>query len=67
MILSDVKKTNLFDIDKIRNDFPIFKNNPDLVFLDNASTTQKPQIVINTISYFYENYNIIALLPSINV
>ena len=57
MILSDVKKTNLFDIDKIRNDFPIFKNNPDLVFLDNASTTQKPQIVINTISYFYENYN----------
>ena len=50
MILSNVKKTNLFDIDKIRNDFPIFKNNPDLVFLDNASTTQKPQIVINTIS-----------------
>ena len=57
MILADVKTSNLFDIDKIRNDFPIFKNNPDLVFLDNASTTQKPQIVINAISYFYENYN----------
>ena len=57
MILSNVKKTNLFDIDKIRNDFPIFKNNPDLVFLDNASTTQKPQAVIDTISSFYENYN----------
>lgn len=57
MILADVKTSNLFDIDKIRNDFPIFKNNPDLVFLDNASTTQKPQIVINAISNFYENYN----------
>ncbi len=57
MILTDVKTSIFFDIDKIRNDFPIFKNNPDLVFLDNASTTQKPQAVINTISSFYENYN----------
>tara|TARA_X000001036_G_scaffold186001_1_gene175424 strand:- start:208 stop:1446 length:1239 start_codon:yes stop_codon:yes gene_type:complete len=57
VILTDVKTSIFFDIDKIRNDFPIFKNNPDLVFLDNASTTQKPQAVINTISSFYENYN----------
>ena len=48
---------NLFDVEKIRNDFPIFKNNPELIFMDNASTTQKPQIVINTLSSFYENYN----------
>ena len=45
------------DAKKIREDFPIFRNNPDLVFLDNASTTQKPQTVINTLSHYYENYN----------
>ena len=45
------------NVEKIRNDFPIFKNNPDLIFLDNASTTQKPQKVIDTISHYYENYN----------
>lgn len=48
-----------FDIQKIRNDFPILKtkvhNNP-LVFLDNAASTQKPEIVINTISDFYKNH-----------
>jgi len=47
----------LFDAKKIREDFPIFRNNPDLVFLDNASTTQKPQFVIDTLSHYYENYN----------
>ena len=41
----------------IRNDFPIFKNNKKLIYLDSASTTQKPQSVINTISHYYENYN----------
>ena len=45
------------NVEKIRRDFPIFKNNPDLIFLDNASTTQKPQSVIDTLTYYYENYN----------
>ena len=44
-------------VEKIRGDFPIFQNNPDLIFLDNASTTQKPQAVIDTLTYYYENYN----------
>jgi len=39
----------------IRNDFPIFKNNPEIVFLDNASSTQKPQYVIDNIKDFLEN------------
>ena len=34
-----------------------FKNNKDLVYLDNASTTQKPKQVINEIREFYENSN----------
>ena len=41
----------------IKKDFPIFHNNPDLVYFDNASTTQKPQVVIDSISKFYSNYN----------
>ena len=45
------------DVENIRKDFPIFQNNPELIFLDNASTTQKPQAVIDTLTYFYENYN----------
>lgn len=32
--------------------FPIFKNNPELVYLDNAASTQKPQMVIDGVSDF---------------
>ncbi len=45
------------DITQIRKDFPIFTQNPELIFLDNASTTQKPQVVIDTLKDYYENYN----------
>lgn len=44
----------------LRNDFPIFKkkiNGKELVYLDNASTTQKPYSVIDSITDFYTNYN----------
>jgi len=40
-----------------KNDFPIFKNNPDLVYLDNAATSQKPYAVINAVKKFYEQSN----------
>jgi cysteine desulfurase / selenocysteine lyase len=49
-----------FDINKIRKDFPILTqkvNNKDLIYLDNAATTQKPNIVIDTITEFYSKYN----------
>lgn len=36
----------------LKNDFPIFKNNPWLIFLDNAASTQKPQYVIDGVSEF---------------
>ena len=45
-----------FDVHKFRDDFPIFNDNK-LVYLDSASTTQKPKSVIKSISNFYENYN----------
>ena len=47
--------------ENLRNDFPILKrvvrDNKPLVYLDNASTTQKPNQVIDAISNYYQNYN----------
>jgi cysteine desulfurase/selenocysteine lyase len=37
-----------------RSQFPIFQNNPELVFLDSASSAQKPQQVIDGIKLFLE-------------
>jgi cysteine desulfurase/selenocysteine lyase len=49
-----------FDVNLIRRDFPILRervNGRPLIWLDNAATTQKPQSVIDRISYFYEHEN----------
>lgn len=49
-----------FDISSLKKDFPILKekiNGRDLVWLDNAATTHKPQSVIDRISKFYETEN----------
>ncbi len=40
-----------------KSEFPIFKNIANLVYLDSAATTQKPQIVIDAIKEFYLKYN----------
>jgi cysteine desulfurase/selenocysteine lyase len=52
-----------FDVNAVRRDFPILQervNGKQLVWFDNAATTQKPQAVIDRVSYFYahENSNI---------
>jgi cysteine desulfurase / selenocysteine lyase len=49
-----------FDIASVRRDFPILQervHGRPLIWLDNAATTQKPQSVIDRISYFYEHEN----------
>jgi cysteine desulfurase / selenocysteine lyase len=49
-----------FDIGSVRRDFPILNeqvNGHPLIWLDNAATTQKPQSVIDRVSYFYEHEN----------
>ncbi|MFN6554341.1 family 2A encapsulin nanocompartment cargo protein cysteine desulfurase [Mycolicibacterium septicum] len=53
----------IFDVNAIRADFPILRetvNGKPLIWFDNAATTQKPQSVIDRLSYFYahENSNI---------
>ena len=46
-----------FNVDKIRKDFPFFTNNPDLIYFDNAATTQKPNCVLNALNDYYSTYN----------
>ncbi|HMT94320.1 family 2A encapsulin nanocompartment cargo protein cysteine desulfurase [uncultured Thiothrix sp.] len=49
-----------FDIHAIRRDFPILQervNGKPLIWFDNAATTQKPQVVLNRLSYFYQHEN----------
>ena len=49
-----------FDANAVRRDFPILKervNGRPLIWLDNAATTQKPQSVIDRLSYFYQHEN----------
>lgn len=47
----------MFDWKKVKKDFPIFEKRPDLVFLDNASTTQKPLVVLDAERDFYLESN----------
>ncbi len=47
-----------FDVEKIRADFPILRQeirNRPLVYLDNAATCQKPQVVIDSIVKMYSH------------
>lgn len=47
----------MFDVNKVRQDFPMFKNN-DVVYLDNAATTFKPQSVIDAIMHYYTHASV---------
>ena len=55
-----LERNTTFDVEKIRQDFPILKKqvhkNP-LIYFDNAATTQKPQQVIDAISDYYTSSN----------
>ena len=50
----------MIDVQNIRKDFPILErkiNGSQLVYLDNAATTQKPRQVIESLVNYYENSN----------
>jgi len=50
----------VFDVENIREMFPILSrklNDKTLVYLDNAATSQKPQVVIDALSNYYSHYN----------
>ncbi len=55
-----MRRPIMFDVQKIRSDFPILSQSihgKPLVYLDNSATTQKPQQVIDSITNFYTTMN----------
>ena len=50
----------MFDVEKVRQDFPVLGRQvygKPLVYLDNAATSQKPRAVIQALTDYYEGYN----------
>lgn len=55
-----VSNTTSTLVEKIRADFPALRqevNGRSLVYLDNGATTQKPQCVLDSLAYYYQNDN----------
>lgn len=44
------------DVEKIKKDFPIFKNHPDISYLDSAASSQTPKTVISVMDDYYSNF-----------
>jgi cysteine desulfurase/selenocysteine lyase len=60
VFMKRVDMTDPYDVQRVRQDFPILRrevNGKPLVYLDNAATTQKPQSVIDAITAYYTDYN----------
>src|SRR6185312_11655591 len=60
MINSETIADQVLDIEKIREDFPILQTKiygKPLVYFDNAATTQKPRLVLDTLEKYYTEYN----------
>jgi cysteine desulfurase / selenocysteine lyase len=56
----DASTTKVMDIVKIREQFPVLQqqvNSRELVYFDNAATSQKPLAVINALVDYYKGYN----------
>ena len=47
----------MFDVNKIREDFPMIVNNKDLIYFDSSATSFKPKCVIDEVMNYYTLYN----------
>jgi cysteine desulfurase/selenocysteine lyase len=59
-VFRNLLNNNMFDIQKIRSEFPILSqrvNGKPLIYFDNGATSQKPQVVIDAISKYYQEIN----------
>ena len=45
----------MFDVNDVRKDFLMIKNNPDLIYFDNGATSFKPKCVIDKVVEFYSS------------
>lgn len=58
--MSSTTISTTLDIEQIRKEFPVLHqqvNGRDLVYLDNAATSQKPLVVLNALADYYQSYN----------
>ena len=58
--LYEVAPNAAFDVRRVRADFPILRRSVHgrpLVYLDNAATTQKPQVVLDALTRYYTDQN----------
>ncbi len=58
--MASISATTVFDPMLMRRDFPVLQESvhgKPLVYLDNAATTQKPQSVIDALTYYYSRTN----------
>src|SRR5688500_18287936 len=58
--MSNISTKTEIDVEKIRKEFPILHqqvNGRDLVYFDNAATSQKPKRVIDALVEYYTGYN----------
>lgn len=46
-----------FDIEAVRSEFSYLREEPKIVYLDNAATTQRPDVVIDRVAEFYRHEN----------
>src|SRR5437763_1932961 len=59
-MIETASKSKSLDIASVREAFPVLKRQvkgKPLVYLDNAATTQKPQVVIDALVDYYSGYN----------
>lgn len=45
---------DMYDVERIRGDFPYLRKHPEVTCLDNAATTLKPDCVIRAVNHYYE-------------
>lgn len=60
MDTTEVKLNTAFDVQKLREEFPLLNqinNGKPIIYFDNAATNQKPFSVINSISTYYKTIN----------
>lgn len=48
----------IIDVNKIRLDFPMYQNHPNLCYLDTGATSLKPKCVIESMNEYYFNYGV---------
>src|ERR1700751_822051 len=53
--LAVTRPRGVIDPRGLRREFPVYRNNPGLVFLDSGASAQKPEAVIERVAEFYRH------------